>query len=156
MDNTDRPAATVYFDGACPLCRAEISHYRAQTGADSLQFVDVAEPGTDLGSGLEREQALARFHVRGSDGALVSGAAAFVAVWSHLPRWQWAARVARLPGILPGLELAYRAFLPIRPYLSRVVGRVLATAPARSPAAAQGNAATAALDQVEVGKRPDR
>ena len=84
--DTDRDAATVYFDGACPLCRAEISHYQAQKGSESLRFVDVAEPGADLGADLEREQALARFHVRGSDGVLVSGAAAFVTVWNYLPR----------------------------------------------------------------------
>ncbi|MBI1386785.1 MAG: DUF393 domain-containing protein [Rhizobiales bacterium] len=127
--DTDRDTATVYFDGACPLCRAEISHYQAQKGSELLCFVDVAQPGADLGANLEREQALARFHVRGADGALVSGAAAFVALWAHLPRWRWAARLARIPGILPVLETVYRAFLPLRPRLARVVGRVVHQAP---------------------------
>lgn len=126
---TDRDTATVYFDGACPLCRAEISHYQAQKGSEMLRFVDVAQPGADLGADLEREQALARFHVRGADGALVSGAAAFVAVWDRLPRWRWAAHLARIPGILLVLEVGYRTFLPIRPILARVVGRVLHRAP---------------------------
>lgn len=127
--DTDRHPATVYFDGACPLCRAEISHYQAQEGSDRLRFVDVAQPEANLGADLEREEALARFYVRGADGALVSGAAAFVAVWDHLPRWRWAARLARMPGVLPVLELAYRGFLPIRPILARVVWRVVPSAP---------------------------
>jgi hypothetical protein len=40
-----------------------------------------------------------------------------------LPGWRWAARVAALPGVLPTLELGYRLFLPIRPYISRLAGR---------------------------------
>ena len=127
--STNRDAATVYFDGACPLCRAEISHYQAQQGSERLCFVDVAQPEADLGADLQREQALARFHVRGADGSLVSGAAAFVVVWDHLPRWRWVAHLARIPGILTVLEVAYRAFLPLRPILARILGRVLHPAP---------------------------
>lgn len=66
-----------------------------------------------------------RFHVRASDGRVLSGAAAFVEVWTRLPRWRWAARTASLPGALIALELGYRMFLPVRPFISRVFGRVL-------------------------------
>jgi predicted DCC family thiol-disulfide oxidoreductase YuxK len=66
-----------------------------------------------------------RFHVRASDGRVLSGAAAFVEVWSRLPKWRWAARVASLPGVLAVLELGYRMFLPVRPFISRLFGRVL-------------------------------
>jgi predicted DCC family thiol-disulfide oxidoreductase YuxK len=66
-----------------------------------------------------------RFHVRASDGSVLSGAAAFVEVWTRLPKWRWAARAASLPGALAALELGYRMFLPVRPIISRVFGRVL-------------------------------
>lgn len=66
-----------------------------------------------------------RFHARTSDGRIVSGAAAFAEAWSHLPDWRWAARAASLPGALIVLEWGYRAFLPIRPLLSRLFGRAL-------------------------------
>jgi predicted DCC family thiol-disulfide oxidoreductase YuxK len=115
------PALTVYFDGACPLCWAEIAHYRNQRGAEALCFVDVAQPAP-CGPGLSREAALARFHVRDAEGRLLSGAAAFVGLWQRLPRWRWFARLAALPPVLALLEFGYRAFLPLRPALSRRLG----------------------------------
>lgn len=119
------PALTVYYDGACPLCSAEIAHYRRQQGADTLCFVNVAEP-TACGPDLSHAQALARFHVRDAEGRLLSGAAAFACLWQHMPRWRWLGRVAACPPVLALLELGYRAFLPLRPALSRRLGPWLA------------------------------
>jgi ubiquinone biosynthesis monooxygenase Coq7 len=106
----------VYYDGGCPLCRAEIATYQRAAGGDGLNWVDAHGCGVvELGSGLERPAALARLHVRRADGTLVQGAAAFAEVWSALPGWRWLARVARLPGVLPLLELGYTGFLRLRP-----------------------------------------
>lgn len=122
--NTKTCEATVYFDGSCPLCSVEIGHYATREGAERLRFVDVSEPGADPGEGLTRETAMGRFHVRRADGSLLSGAAGFVEVWSKVDGWRWAARVARLPGVTPVLEAAYRMFLPVRPTLSRLARRL--------------------------------
>ena len=119
----ERRSLTVYFDGACPLCQAEINHYRKQEGADKICFRDVSVSEEMLAGDLSKEQAMKRFHVRGNNGLLLSGAAAFVAVWSTLPRWKWAARLAALPGIMMVLEIAYRLFLPVRPILSGLLSR---------------------------------
>ena len=106
----------VYFDGACPLCSKEIAAYRAARGGDQLQWVDAN--GCDeaaLGPALNRSDALARLHVRLADGTLLSGAAAFVAIWQRLPAFRALAWLARLPGALLVMEGAYRAFLRVRP-----------------------------------------
>ena len=117
-----QPLLTVYHDGSCPLCRLEIRHYLRQTGSDRIAFVDASALDAYAGADLSRSGAMAKFHVRTPLGTLLSGAAAFVAVWSLLPKWYWAASAARLPGVLAVLEIGYVLFLPVRPILARVVG----------------------------------
>jgi len=117
--------STVYFDGSCPLCRAEIGYYRRKDQAGALSFVDISETGAVAPEGMTRQRAMERFHVRASDGRVLSGAAAFVEVWARLPKWRWVARAASLPGALAVLELGYRMFLPVRPFVARLFGRIL-------------------------------
>ncbi|WP_304027394.1 thiol-disulfide oxidoreductase DCC family protein [Methyloversatilis discipulorum] len=112
---------TVLYDGGCPLCRREIAHVKGladQRPDSALCFVDIS---TDAPAGAafaaDRTALLARFHVQRADGSRLDGAAAFVAMWARLPGWRWLARLARLPGMLPLLEWAYRAFLRVRPWL---------------------------------------
>ena len=119
------PKSTVYFDGSCSLCRAEIGYYRRKDQDHSLCFVDISETGAVLPEGITQERAMKRFHVRASDGRVISGAAAFVEVWSVLPTWRWAASAASLPGALIALEWGYRIFLPVRTFSSRLFGRAL-------------------------------
>ena len=119
------PKSTVFFDGSCPLCRAEIGYYRRKDQAGALCFVDVSETGAATPEGITKRRALERFHVRSGDGRVLLGAAAFVEVWTRLPKWRWAARAVSLPGALAALELGYRIFLPVRPFISRVFGQVL-------------------------------
>ena len=121
-DQAPEQGPTIYFDGSCALCSVEIDHYASRAGADKLDFVDVSRSGAQLGADLTSDTAMRRFHVRRSNGSLVSGALAFVEVWDTLPGWHWAARVAKIRGVLPMLEIGYRAFLPIRPLISKAVG----------------------------------
>lgn len=123
--DSDPLKTTVYFDGSCPLCEAEIGYYRRKDQAGSFCFVDVSEPDATTSDGITQQQAMERFHVRASDGRVLTGAAAFVEVWTHLPKWRWAARAAALPGVLITLEFGYRIFLPVRPLVSRLFGRAL-------------------------------
>ena len=109
---------TVMFDGACPLCRREISLYQSLQPLKAVQWMDVSENQAGM-SPEEQARWMARFHVRLNDGRVLSGAAAFVALWLTLPGWHWLGRVGRLPGVTPVLEVMYRGFLPLRPHLQR-------------------------------------
>lgn len=120
MNDTPTETLTVLYDGACPLCQREIAHVRGLTERHqcALRFVDIS-PGAEAAgvSNDERDALMARFHVQRPDGTRLSGAAAFVAMWARLPGWRWLARLAQLPGAMPLLELAYRGFLRVRPWM---------------------------------------
>jgi predicted DCC family thiol-disulfide oxidoreductase YuxK len=110
---------TVLYDGACPLCRREIAIYQSLAPSEPVAWQDVSQPQAGI-SPADQARYLARFHVRQKDGQLLSGAAAFVALWLTMPGWRWLGRIARLPGITPVLEIFYRAFLHLRPSLQRL------------------------------------
>lgn len=111
-------ALTVMFDGSCPLCRREISLYQSLAPLQAVAWRDISKDTADL-SHTDQARYMARFHVQLEDGRIISGAAAFVALWLVMPGWRWLGRVGRLPGVTPVLESVYRAFLHLRPYLQR-------------------------------------
>lgn len=109
---------SVYFDGGCPLCRAEISLYRNQ-GAEA-DFIDVST-GENAPPEVGCDAALKRFHVRRADGILLSGAAAFAELWKATPGWRLLGRIGALPPFVWIGEGLYRAFLVIRPAIQKAV-----------------------------------
>ncbi len=114
----ERLVLTVFYDGGCPLCRAEIGHYRACDGAERISFVDVsASAAAQLAPGLDRRLALQRFHVATPEGTLHSGADGFARLWLALPGWRRLGLIVAAPGVRQLAELAYSAFLPLRPAL---------------------------------------
>ena len=128
------PRLTVFFDGACPLCRREIGFYRRRKGADRIDWVDVSRGDAEsVAPGLCRTDALKRFHVRLADGRLESGGRAFAELWASLPAFRWLGVIARIPIIGAILERAYRGFLRIRPALTRRMRRADASADEQYP-----------------------
>jgi predicted DCC family thiol-disulfide oxidoreductase YuxK len=120
----EAPSLTVLYDGGCPLCRREIGVYRGLQPNTPVCFADVSDTALPLPPDTTREQLLARFHVRGSDGQLLSGAQAFLALWAALPGWRWLALVGQLPGAACAMERLYRFFLRWRPALQRWASRL--------------------------------
>lgn len=109
------PKLTVFFDGACPLCSREIAYYCQRRGADTIAWVDVNSPTFDARSnGLSRNAALAQLYVQHDNGSLLSGVAAFRAIWAHLPGLRWLYQLTSPPGMERLLESAYRVFLKLR------------------------------------------
>ena len=109
---------TVWYDGDCPICTAEIGLIRRLDRASAIDFVDLSLPG---GCPTDRAARLARLHAQPRDGRMVSGAAAFVAMWRVLPRLRLLATLASPPPILWLLERAYLMFLRLRPTLQATV-----------------------------------
>ena len=89
----------------------------------AITFIDAAEPGVDA-CPLERKALLARFHAREGD-KMLSGAAAFAAMWRAVPLLRPVGLLARSPAVLRVLEVAYIGFLRVRPSLQRVLRRIV-------------------------------
>jgi predicted DCC family thiol-disulfide oxidoreductase YuxK len=104
----------VFYDGGCPVCSREIAFYRGRPGAEGFEWVDVQCTAESLGGDLSREAALARLHVRLADGTLLSGAAAFAALWRNMPGFRWLGRWLQVPPFNVLAEVGYRIFLRMR------------------------------------------
>lgn len=107
---------TVWFDGGCPLCTREIALMRRLDRRGAIEFVDVAGDGS---CPINRATLLARFHAR-EDGVMLSGAAAFAAMWRAIPLLRPFGLAARNKWILGAFEWLYRRFLVVRPALQRL------------------------------------
>jgi predicted DCC family thiol-disulfide oxidoreductase YuxK len=112
---------TVWHDGSCPLCRREIALVRRLDRAGAITFVDASDLATTCP--VDREAALARFHAF-ENGRLLSGAAAFAAMWRAVPLLRPLGIAARNPAILAAIERLYRLFLRARPRLQALAGKI--------------------------------
>ncbi|MEL6876247.1 MAG: DUF393 domain-containing protein [Pseudomonadota bacterium] len=108
----------VWYDGACPLCIREIRFMRRLDRDKRIEFVDISP--ADAICPLDRQLMLDRFHAE-ENGRILSGAAAFAAMWRALPTLRPLGRIARNRMVLKILEAGYRLFLRIRPQLQRFV-----------------------------------
>jgi 3-demethoxyubiquinol 3-hydroxylase len=138
-------ALTVLYDGACPLCRREVGVYQGLTPLQPVQFRDVSDAQSALPAGGDRAHYLARFHVQRADGEVLSGAAAFVALWAALPGWRWLARIGALPGMTALMEVAYRGFLRVRPAMQRIARAMEPAAAATATGAPVSASMTASM-----------
>lgn len=111
----------VWYDGACPLCRREIALMRRLDRGGAIHFVDVSD-GAEAACPIDRSALLSRFHAC-EDGRLLSGGAAFAAMWRAIPLLRPFGLLARIPLVLAVLERAYCVFLRIRPRLRHLAER---------------------------------
>jgi predicted DCC family thiol-disulfide oxidoreductase YuxK len=105
---------TVYYNGACPICGAEVRHYRElATRSDApLAWVDiVAEREALCGYGIDATGAKRRLYAVLDDGRLLGGVDAFAALWQRLPRYRWLARLVRVPGLRQLAVVVYERVL---------------------------------------------
>ena len=109
----------VWYDGGCPLCTREIAMMRRLDRRRAIDFVDVASG--DATCPIDRTTLLARFHAA-ENGTMLSGAAAFAAMWRAIPFLRPLGLAARHPWVMAWLERSYVRFLKVRPYLKKLPG----------------------------------
>lgn len=108
---TDRPAATVYFNSACPVCRTGVEWQQGQASSCEIEWIDVhnaPDAVADVGAALEDVRE--RLHVRDAQGRVLVGADAVAFVMGSSPGQRWLGRLSMLPVIRPVMRWAYDAF----------------------------------------------
>jgi predicted DCC family thiol-disulfide oxidoreductase YuxK len=107
-------ATKVYYNSACPVCRAGIRDQRCRMEAQGIadvEWLDVhsnPELAKELGSDLESVRE--RLHVKGDDGAVRVGTDAFAVLFGRTRGQRWLAKVLTLPVVQPLAQLAYNGF----------------------------------------------
>ena len=99
---------TLYYDGACPICSAEIRKLqRFSKGALDLRNIHELD-GED--AALDRKALLSRLHLKTADGRWITGLQANIRAWHHTPfRHFW--RALDWPGIRVVSHRAYEFWL---------------------------------------------
>ena len=109
-----RVRLTTYYNGACPVCRTEIKHYKRISRARHLDLAwcDIARDRfITRRLGLDREAVKRRLHAIDQEGRLFVGVAAFAAIWRELPGYRWAAWLVSRPVIRPLANCLYDGLL---------------------------------------------
>ncbi len=110
---------TLYFDGRCPFCFAEMQRLRRWNKAGHLQFVDIAQPDFDptpLGVtmvALNRE-----LHSKTADGRILVGIDSMLIAYTLVGRG-WLVFPLRVSLLRPLLANLYRLFARHRYRISR-------------------------------------
>jgi predicted DCC family thiol-disulfide oxidoreductase YuxK len=86
----------------------------------NISFIDT----TSQSCPLDREDMLARFHAQEAGGPLLSGAAAFAAMWRAVPLLRPLGLLARNRRALGIMEALYVRFLYLRPRLQRLAAQI--------------------------------
>jgi predicted DCC family thiol-disulfide oxidoreductase YuxK len=110
------PEVTVWYDGGCPMCIRETSLMRRLSRPGTIDFVEIHDA---VGCPLDTETLLSRFHAQERGQPVVSGAAAFAAMWRAIPVLRPLGLLAKFRPVLWVLERLYLGFLKIRPWLQR-------------------------------------
>jgi len=113
---------TLFYDAACPLCRAEIQFLSARNQQELLAFIDInSERYQPLVVGVSCEQALAAMYGQYADGVLISGVEVFSAAYERanlrVLAWIFSRKTLR-----PMLNASYRFFAKNRHSIARMYG----------------------------------
>jgi predicted DCC family thiol-disulfide oxidoreductase YuxK len=116
------PELTLYYDGTCPLCMAEIEFLQSRNALGQLGFVDVTQTAFEAeGHSISCEAAMAQIHGRTADGQVLVGVPVFATAYklANLPVLAW---ILSRKWLIPVLQPAYVLFAKHRQAISKRIG----------------------------------
>ena len=99
----------VFFNNSCNVCRLEINHYKKISGTN-LEWFDITnnEEAIKLTSKSQKEL-LRRLHVIDDD-KVISGAKAFIIIWSKIPKYKFLSKLFSIKPIFFIFHYLYEIF----------------------------------------------
>jgi len=113
---------TMFYDGLCPLCQAEIQFLSGRNQAGLLSFVDInSDQYSPERVGISCKQALASMCAQYDDGELIEGVEVFSEAYrrADLPKLAW---LFSRPLLKPFWNVTYRLFAKHRHTISALLG----------------------------------
>lgn len=119
MDEEPKYPITIFYDGACGICRREMERYRAEDKNARLKFVNANHPSFDPKSeGLDPQKILDYIYAKDQNGKVVCGVDAFAWIWEACG-YKFLPILVRLPLIKQLARAFYRLFARCRYKISR-------------------------------------
>ena len=113
---------TLFYDGTCPLCQAEILFLSGRNQQGLLDFVDIHSARFEPEKvGVSCEAALAAMYGQFAGGTLIEGVAVFPEAYrrANLPLLTW---IFSIKTLQPFWKMGYRFFAKNRHTISALVG----------------------------------
>ena len=121
IDNGTRMLLTLFFDGHCPLCSAEVQQLNRLDHLGLLELVDLHQADfTLLYPHVNKVQASNILQAEQSDGTMLYGLDANCKAWELVGKKRWL-RVLRWPVIRMFADLGYMFFAKNRSTISYLV-----------------------------------
>jgi predicted DCC family thiol-disulfide oxidoreductase YuxK len=113
---------TIFYDGRCPLCQAEIVFLSRKNQAELLHFVDInSQLFQPEQVGISCEKALSEMHGLYEDGELIVGVEVFAQSYKRvnlkLLSWIFSRTILRST-----LNVGYKVFAKNRHFISKTIG----------------------------------
>lgn len=115
---------TLFYDGNCPLCLAEIHLLKSRNHQQLLAFIDVTENIDEHKHGVSCAAALQSMHGQLADGTIIQGVAVFREAYTRVG-WHTMAWVLSIQSLQPLFDLAYYHFAKHRQRIATIIGKPL-------------------------------
>ena len=112
---------TIFYDGGCPLCLAEMKHLMKLDRKNKLELVDINQENFQaIYPDINREQADRILHGQLATGKILLGLDVTHKAWSLVGKGNWTA-IIRWPVVRNMADFVYLQFARHRHFLSRII-----------------------------------
>ena len=114
-------ALTIFYDGGCPLCVAEMRHLQKLDSAGNIAFENIYETGfSERFPQINKQQADRILHGQTGDGVMLFGLDVTYRAWVLVGKRKWVA-ILRWPLIKWFADISYLFFARYRYTISRLL-----------------------------------